>query len=87
LVRKKLICKNSNLNYFSSVNHIQGLISESSKTFRIQKLEIEDQLTDSESQKSNIMMRLEFDSEVENDIWMKTILAEIEQLKSISLRL
>ena len=75
------------LDYICSVNHIQDVIPESSNTFKIQKLEFEVKHTDSESQKSSIMMRLEFGSEVEKDIWMEAIMAEIEQLKSISFRL
>ena len=63
------------------------MIPESSNTFKIQKLEFEVKHTDSESQKSSITMRLEYGSEVEKDIWMEAIMAEIEQLKSISFRL
>jgi hypothetical protein len=53
----------------------------------IKKLEFEDQLARNESEKSNIIMRLEFDSEVERDNWMEAIMAELKQLQSMSFSL
>ena len=66
---------------FCSVNHIQCVLSEGTKTFEIKKIEFEDQLASNGLKKSSKNMRLEFDSEVERDNWMKAIMAELEQLQ------
>ena len=39
------------------------------------------------SKKTNIVMRLEFDSELERDNWMEAIKAELKQLQSMSFSL
>ena len=78
---------NQNLISCCSVNHIQHVISESPKTFEIKKIEFEDKLASNGSEKSNIIMRLEFDGEVERDNWMEAIMVELKQLQSMSFSL
>ena len=68
-----------------SVNHLTDLISNNSKTFEIHKLkQVEGKLQDSEFQKSEVVMKLEFPDEDEKENWMKTIRAEMDQLKSLA---
>ena len=49
--------------------------------------EVKGELLDSEFQKSEVIMKLEFSDEDEKEDWMKTINAEINQLKCLAIDL
>eukprot|EP00092_Neocalanus_flemingeri_P004206 GFUD01004524.1.p1 GENE.GFUD01004524.1~~GFUD01004524.1.p1 ORF type:complete len:411 (+),score=113.27 GFUD01004524.1:116-1348(+) len=82
--------KNPNLQYLThvSLNHIKDLMSKNSKTFEIHKLkQVEGDLPDYEFQKSEVIMKLEFNDEDEKETWRKIIKAEIDQLNSMAFSL